>query len=222
MKTKGKHPHRSLTDRKVQQTKTPGRHADGNGLYLIVDPTGAKRWVLRTVMNGRRRDMGLGSVELVSLKEAREQAAKYRNIARNGGDPIAERRRNKAVIPTFSEAANAVHSEGIWKNKKHQKQWITTLKTYVFPLLGDRRVDHINTPDILNVLKPIWLSKPETARRIKQRIKTVMDYVKAAGFRTGDNPVEGVLKGLPKQLALKIIIEPCHIRQSPSSLQSFG
>ena len=203
MKTKGKHPHRSLTDRKVQQTKTPGRHADGNGLYLIVDPTLAKRWVLRTVVNGRRRDMGLGSVELVSLKEAREQAAKYRNIARNGGDPIAERRRNKAVIPTFSEAANAVHSEGTWKNKKHQKQWITTLKTYVFPLLGDRRVDHINTPDILNVLKPIWLSKPETARRIKQRIKTVMDYVKAAGFRSGDNPVEGVLKGLPKQLALK-------------------
>src|SRR5260370_41950372 len=106
MKTKGKHPHRSLTDRKVQQTKTPGRHADGNGLYLIVDRTGAKRWVLRTVVNSRRRDMGLGSVELVSLKNAREQAAKYRHIARNGGDPIAERRRNKGVIPTFSEAAN--------------------------------------------------------------------------------------------------------------------
>ena len=203
MKTKGKHPHQSLTDRKVQQTKTPGRHVDGNGLYLIVDPTGAKRWVLRTVVHGRRRDMGLGSVKLVSLKNAREQAAKYRHVARTGGDPIAERRKNSIVMPTFLEAANTVHSQATWKNKKHQKQWITTLKTYVFPLLGDRRVDCIDTPDILNVLKPIWLSKPETARRVKQRIKTVMDYSKATGFRTGDNPVEGVLKGLPKQTASK-------------------
>ena len=203
VKPKGRHPHRSLTERTVQQTKAPGRHADGNGLYLIVDPTGAKRWVLRTIVNGRRRDMGLGSVELVSLKNAREQAVKYRNIARNGGDPIAERRRDKAIVPTFSEAAFTVHSERIGKNRKHHKQWITTLTTYAFPSLGNRRVDHVDTPDILKVLMPIWLSKPETARRIKQRIKTVMDWAKASGHRTGDNPVEGVLKGLPKQPALK-------------------
>ena len=85
-------------------------------------------------------------------------------------------------MPTFLEAANTVHSQATWKNKKHQKQWITTLKTYVFPLLGDIGVDdYIDTPDILNVLKPIWLSKSETARRVKQRIKTVMDYYK--GYR---------------------------------------
>jgi integrase len=181
----------------------PGRHSDGNGLYLIVDDSGAKRWVLRTMVNGHRRDMGLGSVELVSLNDARESAAKYRNIARNGGDPIAERRKTKVIIPTFAEAASSVHSGGTWKNAKHRNQWITTLKTYVFPRLGDSRVDHIDTPDVLSVLKPIWLSKPETARRIKQRIKTVMDYVKAAGLRSGDNPVEGVSRGLPKQPALK-------------------
>ena len=100
MKTKGKHPHRSLTDRKVQQTKTPGRHADGNGLYLIVDRTGAKRWVLRTVVNSRRRDMGLGSVELVSLKNAREQAAKYRHIARAMGATLL---RSEEEIKSLSQ-----------------------------------------------------------------------------------------------------------------------
>ena len=105
MKRKGRHPHRALTDRTVQQTHASGRFADGNGLYLVVDHTLAKRWVLRTVVNGRRRDMGLGSCQLVSLKNARELATKYRSIARNGGDPIAERKRANVVVPTFAEAA---------------------------------------------------------------------------------------------------------------------
>ena len=87
MKRTGRHPYRELTDKWVLQAKIPGRFADGNGLYLVVDPSGAKRWVLRTVINGRRRDMGLGSYQLVSLKDAREQAVKYRNIARAGGLP---------------------------------------------------------------------------------------------------------------------------------------
>jgi len=86
-----------------------------------------------------------------------------------------------------------------WKNPKHAQQWINTLRQYVFPLMGSRRVDAIDTPDILRVLSPIWLTKPETARRIKQRIGAVMDWAKASGFRAGDNPVEGVLRGLPRQ-----------------------
>jgi integrase len=187
----------------VQQEKAPGRHCDGNGLYLIVDPNGAKRWVLRAVINGHRRDMGLGPYRLVSLKDARELAATYRKIARNGGDPIAERKKAKVVVPTFAEAATTVHVGRAWKNKKHQQQWINTLTEYAFPMLGNRRVDQIETADVLKVLTPIWTSKPETALRVKQRIKTVLDYSKAAGFRSGDNPVEGVTKGLPKQANLK-------------------
>ncbi len=201
MKGKGKHPHNALTSVKVRQIKDPGRYVDGNGLYLIVDPSGAKRWLLRTVIQGRRRDMGLGGAQLVSLAEAREKAHQYRKIARNGGDPIAEGRKSRITLPTFAEAAQAVHAEHLqtWKNKKHGAQWINTLLEYAIPIIGAKRVDDITTPDVLNVLSPIWLAKPETARRVKQRIGTVMDWAKAAGFRAGDNPVDGVTKGLPRQ-----------------------
>jgi hypothetical protein len=141
----------------------------------------------------------------VSLAEAREQAAHYRKIARAGGDPLAERRKAKAIIPTFAEAANAVHLEHrrAWKNDKHTAQWINTLRQYAFPTIGDRRVDQIETADVLRVLSPIWVTKAETARRVKQRIRTVLDWAKAAGFRTGENPVDGVSKGLPRQNGVK-------------------
>jgi len=101
----------------------------------------------------------------------------------------------------FIEAAEQVHQEhkSSWRNAKHVEQWITTLKTYAAPI-GDRRIDQIDTPDILRVLSPIWLTKPETARRVRQRLKTVFDWAKAAGHRDGDNPVDGVAKGLPKQV----------------------
>lgn len=201
MKPTGRHPDKALTSAKILTLSKPGRYADGNGLYLIVDPSGAKRWMLRTVVHGRRRDIGLGGLKLVSLAEAREKAAQYRKHARDGGDPLAERRRTRAIIPTFEEAAHTVHEEhsGAWRNKKHRAQWINTLREYVFPVIGKQRVDHVDTPDILRLLSPIWLTKPETARRIKQRIGTVLDWAKASGFREGDNPIGGVTKGLPKQ-----------------------
>jgi integrase len=200
MKQKGRHPDRVLTAVKVKSLNEVGRHADGNGLYLIVEPSGAKRWMLRIVVQGRRRDIGLGSAQLVSLAEAREKANNLRKVARQGGDPIAERKA-KVGVPTFAEAARIVHAEHAeaWRNKKHTDQWINTLVTYVFPTLGERRVDQIDTPDVLKVLSPIWLKKPETARRVKQRIGTVLDWAKAAGFRSGDNIVHGVSKGLPRQ-----------------------
>jgi integrase len=145
--------------------------------------------------------MGLGGLSLVTLAEAREKALTYRKLAREGGDPFAERRKTRAVVPTFAEAAEKVHAEhkASWKNPKHAAQWLTTLKTYAIPVIGERRVDQIGTPDILKVLSPIWLTKPETARRVRQRVGTVLDWAKAAGFQTGDNPVVGVAKGLPKQ-----------------------
>jgi Arm DNA-binding domain len=125
------HPERELNALKVRTLKTPGRHADGNGLYLVVDPSGARRWILRTVVLGRRRDIGLGSAKLVSLASARDAAREYRNIARRGGDPIALRRARKGV-PTFLQAAQSVHDEHshAWKNDKHRAQWLTTLTQY--------------------------------------------------------------------------------------------
>jgi integrase len=201
MKPKGKHPLNALTDRKVRQITSPGRYSDGGGLYLEVDPSLARRWMLRISVHGRRRDMGLGGFPLVGLAEAREEALNNRRIARAGGDPIAEKRKAQTPVPTFAEAAKAVHAEHLktWKNEKHRAQWINTLTQFVFPVLGDRRVDQIDTPDILKVLTPIWVTKPETARRVRQRIGTVLDWAKAAGFRAGENPVHGVAKGLAKQ-----------------------
>ena len=196
-----RHPDRSLTAVQVRQIKTPGRHADGNGLYLLVEPTGAKRWVLRTVVRGRRRDIGLGSARLVPLADARETAALYRRTARAGGDPITEHRKPSVVVPTFEEGARLVHKQHAlaWRNPKHAEQWINTLKRYAFPHFGDRRVDEIEPADVLRALSPIWLTKPETARRVRQRIRAVFDWAKGAGHRRGDNPVDGVARALPRQ-----------------------
>jgi integrase len=201
IRTRKKHPEKALSAVGIRALKKPGRYADGNGLYLKVTESGAKRWELRTVVFGKRRDIGLGGLRLVSLAEARELAEKYRNLARNDGDPIAEKRRERRVVPTFEEAAKAVHKEHTkaWKNTKHSDQWINTLSTYAFPVLGERRVDHVQTSDILKVLTPVWLAKPETARRVRQRIKTVLDWAKASGFRSGDNPVDDINKALPRQ-----------------------
>jgi len=198
---KGKHPEKALTAMKVNKISEPGRYTDGHGLYLVVDESGAKRWLLRVVIQGKRTDIGLGGANIVTLAEAREQALAYRKLARSGGDPLAVKRAAKRIVPSFKVAAEAVHAENkqVWKNGKHQDQWINTLTEYAFPTIGEMRVDRIDTPDILKVLAPIWLTKAETARRVRQRIGTVMDWAKAAGHRTGDNPVDGVARGLPKQ-----------------------
>ena len=200
MKPKGRHPHHALSAVKVNSITAPGRYADGNGLYLVVEETGAKRWVLRTVVQGTRTDLGLGGLTLVSLKTAREKAVAQRTIARDGGDPRQERR-DRDAIPTFEKAARTVHEEysPTWRNPKHAAQWINTLTEYVFPIFGKKRVSEVDTPDVKRALSPIWLKKPETARRVKQRIGTVLDWAKTSGYRTGDNPVEAVTDGLPDQ-----------------------
>ncbi len=194
-----KHPEKALSAAKIKNAK-PGRYADGNGLYLIVDDSGAKRWMLRTVIRGKRCDIGLGGLSLVTLADAREDAIRLRKVARKGGDPLAERRQERRVVPTFEEAAREVHGThaATFKNAKHAAQWITTLETYAFPTFGSRQIGEIESRDILEVLSPIWNEKPETARRVKQRMKTVFDYAKAKGWRSGDNPVEGVSEVLPK------------------------
>lgn len=200
-KRSGRHPEKELTAVRVRSLTEPGRYSDGNGLYLVVEPSGAKRWMVRVVVQGRRRDIGLGGASLVSLAEAREKAMAVRKVAREGGDPLAERRRAQIVVPTFAEAARLVHAERrkAWKKGKHVNQWINTLEDFVFPVFGNRRVDQIDTPDVLRALSPIWLTKAETARRVRQRIRTVFDWAKTAGHRTGENPVEGVERGLPRQ-----------------------
>ncbi len=183
MKAMKQHPLQALSAARIRALNDPGRYADGNGLYLIVGPSGAKRWLLRTMVRGKRCDMGLGGLKVVSLAEAREKAATYRSIARHGGDPLGDRRRQQLPVLTFEQAARRVHAEHgkTWQNAKHGQQWINTLVAYVFSVFGDRPVNQIETSDVLRALSPIWLTKPETARRVRQRIRAVLDWAKVAG-----------------------------------------
>jgi integrase len=195
-----KHPQKALTTIRINSLSVAGRYADGNGLYLVVDPSGARRWVLRTMVHGKRRDLGLGGLRLVSLAEARVKAREYRKLAREGGDPTEARRQAKVTTPTFAEAANRTIDQhrASWKNAKSISAWNSTLTTYVFPVFGEKPVNQIETSDVLRALSPIWVAKPETARRVRRRIAVILDWAKAAGHRNGDNPVEGVDRGLPR------------------------
>lgn len=159
-------------------------------MSLLVKPSGAKSWVVRVQVAGRRRDLGLGAADLVSLAEAREKAREYRKALKAGQDPALERKRALRQIPTFKEAAEQYHSivKGGWRNGKHVDQWITTLETYAFPSIGGIRVDHIDAPRIQSVLLPIWRTKPETAKRVRQRVGAVLDYAHSQGWRETEAP----------------------------------
>ena len=204
MSATGRHPHKALTARTVSTTTEPGRYADGGGLYLLVAPGGSKSWMLRTVVKGRRCDIGLGSVELVSLADGREEARRLRHIARAGGDPLAERRQERRPVPGFDDAAKAVHTAhaASFKSDKHSKQWLSSLAE-VFKAFGAKRVDAITSADILAALNPHWLTRPETSRRVLQRVRVVFEWCKAQGYRTDDNPTQGLTKVLPKQRVAK-------------------
>ena len=177
----------------------PGRHGDGNGLYLVVDPSGARRWIVRVTVKGQknskgaplRTDFGLGGADVVTLSQARDRALEYRRMAKQGLNPRFNARQN---IPTFEEAAQQVHIERIptWKNAKHGQQWLNTLREYAFPKIGRMPVDSIGQPEVLMCLSPIWTQKHETARRLAQRIKTVLDVARSKGFRDSENPVTAI------------------------------
>lgn len=203
----------------------PGRHSDGHGLYLVVDPSGARRWIVRVTVKGQknragkplRTDFGLGGADLVSLNEARVRALEYRKIARAGLHPKYHGAKD---IPSFEEFARQVHIERLptWKNAKHGAQWINTLVDYAFPKIGRLSVDTIGQPEVLSVLTPIWTEKHETARRVSQRIKTVLDVARSKGFREGENPVVAIRDGgvLPKVKAKPKHHKAMHWRDVPA------
>jgi len=190
-----------LSAAQIRALTKPGRYMDGDGLSLLLTAPKKGYWVLRATIKGRRRDIGLGPLDLVTLAEARELAIDMRRDIQRGIDPIEERKRQKIEILTFKAAAEKVHSEqkAAWKNGKHQDQWINTLETYAFPKLGDRLVNDIEGPLIREVLLDIWLEKPETARRVKQRIGVVLDWAYANGMRATEAPMRSLSRALPRQ-----------------------
>lgn len=196
-------PSKALTARVVESAKEPGKYFDGNGLYLRVDKAGLRYWVQRIVIRGKRREIGLGSPELVTLATARDAARRNRQMAYEGQDPIQARQDARAV-PTFEEAARTVHElhKPTWRNEKHAAQFIATLETYAFPNFGNIRVSEVTSADLMKALAPIWTAKQETARRVRQRIGTVLKWAMAKGWRK-DNPADAVSLALPKVAAAK-------------------
>src|SRR5262245_20738523 len=186
-----------LTALKVDRARRPGMYADGGGLYLRVTNTGSKNWVLRFMLNGRTRWMGMGPLHTVGLTEARSRAAGFRLQRHDGVDPIDARRAerlegrlNAAKAVTFKECAARyirAHRAG-WRNGKHAAQWEATLATYAEPVMGGLSVQAIDTALVLKVLEPIWRTKPETAGRVRGRIESILDWAKVRGYRTGENP----------------------------------
>lgn len=169
-----------LSARKAATIEKAGYHADGGGLYLQVTATGAKSWIFRYTRARRTRDMGLGPLHTVSLADARIEATAARKALLAGDDPLDIRRAAQAAkdaMPTFSDAAALYIDQHrkIWTNPKHVEQWETTLRVYAGNAIGGKRVDEIDTADLLQVLQPIWSKKTETATRVRQRIEAVLD-----------------------------------------------
>ena len=205
-----------LTALKVKSLE-PGRHADAHGLYLLVKESGSRSWVLRMQTAGRRRDFGLGSLRDVSLAEARDAAADLRRQVRRGGDPVAEKRAGKRTIPSFETAARACYESmrAGWKNKRHES-WISSLTNHVFPMIGSKPVDEIDSALVCEVLAPIWLEIPDTANRILQRIGAVLDFAHIKGWRKEETSLRSVRKGLPRQAKADTHLEAMPYAEVPA------
>jgi len=191
-----------LSDVKVRAIKEAGFYADGNGLYLNVTAKGSRSWIFRHRFAGRRRDMGLGSYPTVSLADARNQVAECRAMLQRGEDPMPTRRVAPITpqIVTFADAARqyiTTHEQS-WKNDKHRQQWRNTIEGYCVPVIGALPISEVSVHNVLTILEPIWLTKMETASRIRGRLETILDWAEARGLREGDNPARwrGKLKHL--------------------------
>jgi integrase len=179
-----------LSARTVATLAKPGRHADGGGLYLKIDAGGSKRWTFMWVRSGKQREAGLGSIHAVPLARAREVATSYRAILADGGDPIDARqaaRIERDGRKTFGDVAHAfLEANGPgWSNTKHRAQWRMTLEVYGKRLMG-LAVEAIDTAAVLEVLKPLWQTRPETASRLRGRIEAILDASRVAGHTPAD------------------------------------
>ena len=190
-----------LSATRARALREPGRYSDGNGLHLFISKKGGKSWVQRITIDGRRRDIGVGGYPAVSLAQARERASDNREAIGNGKDPVAEK--CKPAFPTFGEAARAVHeaNKPRWRNGSHIRAWIQTLERHAFPRIGDKPVDTITRSDVLAVLMPIWSARPETARRVRQRMRTIFKWAMANELietNPAGEAIDGALPSMPK------------------------
>jgi integrase len=190
---------KELTALHIKRQDKAGMHAVGgvSGLHLQVTDSGSKSWILRTMVGKKRREIGLGGYPALSLADARTKAQKLKDQIENGIDPVTVRReaRNKLLAEQASEITFRECAEGLikakspeWKNDKHRDQWSSTLKTYAYPVIGNRIVSEVTLDHVKKILEPIWKEKTETAKRLRARIENVLDWAKVQKYRSGDNP----------------------------------
>ena len=189
----------ALTALKVRNAG-PGRHADVHGLHLFVRESGTRSWVLRIQHEGERRDFGLGAAHDVSLAEARLLAADLRKAVRAGVDLSARKGRARKSVPTFEKVTRDCYEamKGGWKDQRHAS-WISSFERHVFPHIGSKTVTAVDSAAVLTVLEPIWLKIPDTAKRVLQRIGTVLDFAHIKGLVPEEISLRSVTRGLPRQ-----------------------
>ena len=176
----------------MRNVSQAGRYCDGQGLYLDVRPSGSRGWIQRLTIRGRRTELGLGGFPLVSLKEAREKAFANRKLAREGGDPLSEKRRVEST-PTFADATRQVWKQlrPGWRSPQHAQLWLSSLERYAVPRIGKMPISEVTSADVIGILAPIWHDMPPTARKLRQRIRAVMEWAVAMGLRP-DNPCDRI------------------------------
>ena len=175
--------------------------------YLKVAPGGSKSWVQRLTIKGQRHDLGLGAWPLVTLAEARDHAYENRRLARRGGDPLGDRRKAKA--PTFKQASERTREANRtrWRNVKTATNWNESMARYAYPIFGNRQVDKIGREDVLRVLTPIWTSKPELARKVRQRIRATLQWAVAHGYvehNVAGEAIDGALPAMPAGITPRV------------------
>lgn len=212
-----------LTALQVKNAK-PGRHGDGRGLYLVVREGGSRAWVLRTQVDKKRRDLGLGSAARLSLAEARNKAAEIRTKLVRGEEVRAKAAPQKEAVPTFAEAARACHKaiKGGWANKRHRDSWLSSLENHIIPHIGSAPVDVVNSVMVRDALALIWLVIPETAERVLQRVGTVLDFAHLEGWCPHEAALRSVRKGLPRRPSEENHFVAMPFAEVPAFVQQIG
>ena len=192
--------HMKLTTKFIENVTKAGKYYDQHGLFLHVRPSGAKKWLQRYTIKGRRREVGLGSAKVVAVAQARRNAYNNLVLVSEGIDPIEDKKQDK-LIPNFKAAARSVYDTNLptWRNAKHASQFITTLETYAFPVISNMTIKDITSTHILQILSPIWVTKCETAKRVRQRLSTVFKWCIANHWRLDDPADIAIVKALPRQ-----------------------
>lgn len=211
---------KQLTYNELKAITEPGHYRAGDTLYLFVTKIGAKSWVQRITIHGKRRDIGLGSFKVVPLSKARQRALVNRVLVADGGDPLAEKR--KAKMPTFREAAIRTYGalKPRWRNDKHTKNWLQIMEKYAIPIIGAEPMDRIGREDVLRILTPLWTKRAETALRLRQKMRAVFRWAQAHGF-IENNPAGEMIDGaLPKQRTIKEHFRALHYKDVAGALDT--